>query len=187
MSRVFRFPRWPLPFVTAIALGMSVFAFRSPGQDRPESKPRTRPEVKAPLDDPRWKALARSRIETCQRIVDQLVSRAEAMNDLASIPELAVWSRRLMERKLEMASTRDARIAAMREHRLRMRQLERRAEDYAKTGQCRESDALQAKDFRLEAEQILLEQGVDPDLRDEPAAAKAGSPGVPPSPPAPPR
>ena len=187
MSRVFRFPRGPLLFVTALALGVSLFALQSPGQDRPESKPRTRPEGKAPLDDPRWKALARSRIETCQRIVDQLVSRAENMNGLASIPELAVWSRRLMERKLETASTRDERIAAMREHRLRMRQLEHRAEDYAKTGQCRESDALQAKDFRLEAEQTLLEQGVDPDLRDEPTPAKPGNPSAPPSPPVPPR
>lgn len=77
------------------------------------------------------------------------------------LAEIPVWSRRLMEDRLRLASTRDERLAAVRAHRDRMKTLERTAEGYAKTGRGRVSDALKVAYYRLEAEQLLVEAGGD--------------------------
>ena len=53
------------------------------------------------------------------------------------------------------------RLAAIREHRDRMRVMERLVREYARTGQGRGSDSLKATYYRLEADQLLVEAGGD--------------------------
>lgn len=188
MSSVSKPRRTQILIGTAIALGVAttagVFSVRVPGQDKPANQT----SRKVLRDDPKWRALAKSRVQACQLAVDWSLARIENNlgNHAGEFEEIAVWSRRLMENKIQAAGARAERIAAIREHRDRMRQIERRADDSTKAGQCQIGEMYKAKDFCLEADQKLIEEGVDPGL-DDPAVqpkARDASP-APPAPPAP--
>ncbi len=64
-----------------------------------------------------------------------------------------------MADRLRIAVTEAERLAAMREHRDRMRDLEGLVGGYVRAGQGRFSDSLKATYYRLEADQILVESG----------------------------
>lgn len=81
--------------------------------------------------------------------------------DPEQVTELPVWSRQLMLDRIRLAKTRAERVAAIREHRDLTQRVEKIADGYAKIGQCRPADALKARYYRLEAEQNLVEEGVD--------------------------
>ena len=101
----------------------------------------------------------------------------------AAVTELAAihfWSHRLMEDQLRLATTNTQRLAAIREHRDRMVDLEGLISKYARTGQGLASDALKAKYYRLEADQ-LLSVPVATSANPPPAPSKLEA--VPPSPP----
>ena len=76
---------------------------------------------------------------------------------------IPTWSRRLMEDRVRVAGDRAARLAALREHRDRMKKLE---EMYTELRQGESwklwsIDMLNVKYHRLEADQLLAEAGVD--------------------------
>ncbi len=73
--------------------------------------------------------------------------------------EIPFWSHRLMVDRLRIAATEFERLAAMREHWDRMKDLEGLVGGYARTGQGRVSDSLKATYYRLEADQFLVEAG----------------------------
>jgi hypothetical protein len=75
---------------------------------------------------------------------------------------IPAWSRRLMEDRLRLADTPGARLDAIREHRNRMISLERQIRRYTETRQYQPAEAFKVKYYRLEADQLLAEAGVDP-------------------------
>lgn len=149
MFKTFTTTRLKMRASAALALGFiatatGVLAFQAPGRD-----------------DPNRKALAVARVETARAILDQDTQRFQHTLDVNLLAEIPVWSRRLMEDRLRLATTRAERVAAIREHRDRMQVVERQAEGYVRAGQGRISDALKAGYYRLEAEQALVDEGVD--------------------------
>ncbi len=64
-----------------------------------------------------------------------------------------------MADRLRIAGSDVERLAATREHRDRMKDLEGLVGGYARTGQGRVSDSLKATYYRLEADQLLVEAG----------------------------
>jgi hypothetical protein len=145
-----------------VATATGVLAFQAPGRDDPPLKQAgQQPAGKPSRDDRNWKVLAVARVETARAILDQDMQRLQHTLDGNLLAEIPVWSRRLMEDRLRLATTQAERIAAIREHRDRMRDVERQTDAYAKTGQGRISDALKASYYRLEADQGLVEERVD--------------------------
>jgi RNA polymerase sigma factor (sigma-70 family) len=133
---------------------------RSPSANGPERQPL------GPGGNAARRTLLEARIETARailRIEERLVQGGER-----GLEDLSPWSRRLMQDRLSLATTRAERQAAIREHRNRMLILEQRLEQLVKTGQARITDHLMGKYYRLEADQLLVEQGVD--LSKEPAS-----------------
>ncbi len=93
-----------------------------------------------------------------------------------------------MEARLSLADTPAERLAAVREHRHRMLIIERRLGQMFLAGQTTSAATLTAKYYRLEAEQFLVEAGVDLSKEApmvEPKPAPATPPPAPPDPPKP--
>ena len=110
------------------------------------------------------RALLEARIETAREVINReidlfgLISDAEMIGD-----RITVWSRRLMEDRLRLADTPGVRLEAIREHRNRMISLERQIRRYTETNvPIQPAEAFKAKYYRLEADQLLAEAGVDP-------------------------
>lgn len=145
-----------------VGVATGVLAFQAPGRDDPPGRQVGQQPVEKPSrDDRNWKVLAVARVETARAILDQDMQRFQHTLDGNLLAEIPVWSRRLMEDRLRLATTQAERIAAIRDHRDRMQDVERQAEGYAKSGQGRISDALKASYYRLEADQGLVEERVD--------------------------
>ena len=152
---------------------MGIVAF---GQQGTGGKP---PAGAAGPRSPQRRALLESRIETAREIIrldlERGMNLAMGANTLLQI---VPWSQRLMEDRLELASSRAERLAAIREHRKLVLMLESGLNEYLKGGQCRISDVLKAKYDRLEADQLLVEAGVDLD-KEKPAVEPVKNPGIP--------
>lgn len=102
-----------------------------------------------------------ARVETARQIVEADMNRF--VNGLGTAAEIPVWSHRLMADRLQLAKNAADRIKAIREHRRLMIDLEEMMVAFAKTGQVRMADALKARYYRLEADQLLAEEGIDPE------------------------
>ena len=76
--------------------------------------------------------------------------------------QVPAWSRRLMEDRLRLAATPAERLDAVREHRNRMISFERLILRYTEKGAGSIVEAPKVKYYRLEADQLLAEAGVDP-------------------------
>jgi hypothetical protein len=126
--------------------------------DRPATKDH------APVE-PAIKALIEGRLRTAREVFEEEMGRYEHTLTLFS-DDTSVWSRRWMEEQLRLSPKPAERLVAIQDHLKRVKRLEIVAQQYAKTGQGRISDALKAKYFRLEAEELLAE-------------AKASHPNVP--------
>jgi hypothetical protein len=101
-------------------------------------------------------ALIEARLAAAREVFQQEIARIE--QTLAPFPDnTSVWSRRWMEEQLLLSPRPADKFAAIQTHFERTERVEKITEQYAKTGQVRTSDALKAKYFRLEAEQMLAE------------------------------
>src|SRR5262249_53151286 len=94
------------------------------------------------------------------------------------------WSHRLMEARLSLAATPAERLATIREHRERMKVMERQVRGLFERGPVPRIDVLIVRYACLEADQLLAEAGADPDIEVPPAQPKS-APGLPPTPPPP--
>jgi hypothetical protein len=105
--------------------------------------------------DPAIKPLIESCVATAREIFQHQMKQYE--DTLTAPPDdTAFWSRRWMEDQLRLGLKQADGLAAIQAHLERVKRLEKIAEQYAKTGQGRPSDALKAKYFRLEAEQMVV-------------------------------
>jgi hypothetical protein len=171
-----------LVLLSGVAVGVMAFARGQKDPAKPEPLPAQGaavPVLRAGM--PHLKA----RIETAREILNQDMERLThgGANGTDVLEEIPFWSRRLMEDRLRLTTTPAERLDAIREHRNRMVVHERLTGDYVRAGQGHVSDALKGRYYRLEADQLLAEAGVDP-AKEPPVTAPKGNPGPPP--PAPP-
>jgi hypothetical protein len=181
--------------VSLLLLGASAGALAF-AQRQTESAPPVAPPVQAAPAVPTLKpvtSLLEARIETARKILQQAMDALRLPGELenGALTEIPVWSRHIMDDRLRLASTPAQRLAAIREHRNRMVALDRRMGNLVQAGLGSVVYALKFKYYRLEADQLLTEAGVDPakeppvvDLDEHPAQP---GPAVPSSTPAVPR
>jgi hypothetical protein len=106
------------------------------------------------------KALVEARLATAREIVLSQMQGHETASVRSAIPsadDTPVWSRRWMDEELRLRTDPVARLAAIADHLERTKRLEQMADNLARSGHLRHSDALKVRYYRLEAEQILLE------------------------------
>lgn len=150
-----------LAAVGLVAMGAVLLAQQS-GSPREGSPGHPEPKNRAALDRG-LKILTEARIATAREILSrdleriQITGGGRGAGDLFA--ELPSWSHRLMMDRVRMAETEGERLEAMREHRDRLKSLERMAGEYARAGQGHVSDSLKATYYRLEADQLLVEAG----------------------------
>jgi RNA polymerase sigma factor (sigma-70 family) len=130
----------------------------------------------ATTQNPKWRTLAAARVEAAREILNQNVRLWREGEKSFADAEIATWSHRLMEGRLSLATTRDERLAAIREHRERIKAMENDVRVLFERGQVPQSGVVEVRYFRLEADQLLVEAGGDPDLEAPPAQLKP-SPG----------
>ena len=137
------------------------------------------------------KLLTEARIATVREILALDLGRIQHMGGGAGdlFAEIPSWSHRLMMDRVRIAATEAEHLEAIREHRDRMRSLERMAGEYARTGQGRVSDSLKATYHRLEADQLLVvaggQEASQVEVSDPPSGVRAVQPQ--PAPPTTPR
>ena len=128
----------------------------------------------------------KARVETARQIVEADMTRY--INGVGNGADIPAWSHRLMADRLRLARNAADRIKAIREHRRLMIDLEEMMAAFARIGQVRTADALKAKYHRLEADQLLAEEGIDPEKEPlDRGPRKAGGAPAPPAPPSPSR
>jgi RNA polymerase sigma-70 factor (ECF subfamily) len=175
------------------AVGVVAVAQSRQAPDRGEARPAVAAEAAQPREDPVLKTLAAARIQTARSAINMLMDNSFAPDDRASryrlFDTIPTWSHRLMEDQIRVAADGAGRVAAMREHRDRMKQLEDLYSELRKgeAGYLWATDVLNMKYHRLEAEQLLAEAGADPNepaapAQPEPKPAPAGAAAPPPPP-----
>jgi hypothetical protein len=127
-----------------------VAAARIP-QDRSHAAAKGR-ETAAPPS----RALIEARMATAREVVQREMQRLETTVNPA-VEDTPVWSRRWMDEEVLLRTDPAARLTAIADHLERTRRLEQFADNLARAGQARHSDALKARYYRLQAEQILLD------------------------------
>jgi hypothetical protein len=153
---------WALVLLGGSTAGVLAFAQRQKEPAKPDV-----PEAQAVAGAPsprQGRSFLEARIETAREIINwELklfgIDPATATNMGDRIP---AWSRRLMEDRLWLADTPGARLDAIREHRNRMISLERQIRRYTEARQYSPGEAFKVKYYRLEADQLLAEAGIDP-------------------------
>jgi RNA polymerase sigma factor (sigma-70 family) len=136
---------------------------KEPDAAKPDA-PKAQAVAAAPSPRP-GRALLEARIETAREIINRELDLFGL--DLRAEPNVGdripAWSRRLMEDRLRLADTAGARLDAIREHRNRMISLERQIRRYTEAEKpIQPAEAFKVKYYRLEADQLLAEAGVDP-------------------------
>lgn len=104
--------------------------------------------------------LIRARIETVRQILER--ERRLREGGELGLAEGPTWSRHLMEDQLRLAGTQAERIAAIREHRSRMISSEQILARNFDEGRTPQADVLKSRYYRLEADELLAEEGIDP-------------------------
>jgi RNA polymerase sigma factor (sigma-70 family) len=154
---------WALVLLGGGTAGVLAFAQRQKEPAKPDA-PKAQAVAGAP--SPRQgRALLEARIETAREIINRELdlfgidpSAGPNMGD-----RIPAWSRRMMEDRLRLADTPGARLDAIREHRNRMISLERQIRRSTEAGATiQPAEAFKVKYYRLEADQLLAEAGVDP-------------------------
>ena len=147
-------------------------------------EPRLHPEVPSPAS----RNLLEEQALMAKEVSDLELVRFQEMHEIgnAEFETILTWSRRAMEARLRLASDNRQRLETIREHRRRAVRVERLAEGYAQSGQCRKSEVPRARYYRLEADRLLIEAGGDPSKEKEEAEAAPApkGPSQPPPPPA---
>ncbi len=196
-------PRLTVLSLTLLAIGGGTIgalalAQRGPGAPAPAARAKSVPDSSGgrgaaipsavAAKNQARRRLLEARIETVEAILKQDMERIKTLigdvskDALANMPD---WTRRLMQDRLALAATPAERLAALREYRERMLFLEHLLRRYAETGQGTIANALKGKYYRLEADQLLVEEGVDPSqeaVKPEPEPAPGPPPPLPPAP-----
>ena len=165
--------RWKAIAFTLMTIGggtAGVVAFAQSRQHagQGEVRPSGVAAVARPRDDRAWNAAAAERVETARSAVDELMdpllTNTFPADDWASkfrlLDAIPTWSRRLMEDRIRVAGDRAARLAALREHRDRMKKLEMLYTELQEAWKLWSFDVKNVKYHRLEADQLLAEAGV---------------------------
>ena len=153
---------WALVLIGGGTAGVLAFAQR---QKEPAKLDAPKAQAVAGAPSPRQgRALLEARIETAREIINrELDLFGDPRNATNMGDRIPAWSRRLMEDRLRLADTPGARLEAIREHRNRMISLERQIHRYTEDGApIQPAEAFKVKYYRLEADQLLAEAGVDP-------------------------
>ena len=153
---------WALVLLGGGTAGVLAFAQRQKEPAKPDA-PKAQAVAGAP--SPRQgRALLEARIETAREIINReldLFGDPRAATNMGD--RIPAWSRRLMEDRLRLADTPGVRLDAIREHRNRMISLERQIRRYTEAeAPIQPAEAFKVKYYRLEADQLLAEAGVDP-------------------------
>jgi outer membrane protein TolC len=98
-------------------------------------------------------SFAQQRLEISQRALE-LGKEMYARGLSSDVPELATWSRRVMEAQRELAANDDERNRVVQDYLARMKELESLAESRLKAGLGTEYDTLSARFMRVEAEEM---------------------------------
>ena len=154
-------------FLGILTVGAGLLAQQTGGGDvgRRNAKPDQPAASGLAAIEPAVNALVKARLETARDVFKHEMERYEHTLTLFG-DDASVWSRRWMEAELLLSPNRAEKLASIQAHVERVKRLESIAGQYAKTGQGRASDALKAKYFRLEAEQMLVEaQATQPNVR----------------------
>ena len=108
--------------------------------------------------------LAKRRLETSRTIYKHQVARqmANAEVVIRNFDDMSIWSKHWLEDEIRLDPSPAARLVALQGHFDRMKSVEDRMTQWAKVGQIRESDALKANYYRLEAEMMLVEAQTEP-------------------------
>jgi RNA polymerase sigma factor (sigma-70 family) len=147
-----------------------LFAFAQGRQEpaRPD-QPKAQAVAKAQLP-PQVRALLQARVNAAHQIITmeiEKISFGNQKNPEGSLPavfeQIAIWSRRLMKDRLRLAETPVERLGAIREYRKYMTFLEEITKGANESGSGSPIDAAKAKYHRLEADQLLVEAGGDPE------------------------
>ncbi len=148
-----------LAAVGLVALGAGLLAQQN-GSQRVGRPGQSEPKQGTALDRG-LKILTEARIATAREILARDLERIRLMGRREGdfSVEIPSWSHRLMADRLRSSVTEAERLAAIREHRDRMKDLEGLVGAYARTGQGHVSDSLKATYYRLEADQLLVEAG----------------------------
>jgi multidrug resistance efflux pump len=105
-------------------------------------------------------ALKKALVDEARKVYEQTVIRFR--NGQGARPDdLYPWSRRWLEAQLELAGSKEARVAALRDHLDRMKDLEKITKGLADTGQGRTADASAGRFYRIQAE-LWLARGQRP-------------------------
>ncbi len=162
---------WALVLIGGGTAGVLAFAQR---QKEPAKLDAPKAQAVAGAPSPRQgRTSLEARIETAREIIDReldLLGDPRAATNMGD--RIPAWSRRLMEDRLRLADTPGARLEAIREHRNRMISLERQIRRSTEAGATiQPAEAFKVKYYRLEADQLLAEAGVNP--AKEPPVAEA--------------
>ncbi|HZW30484.1 MAG TPA: sigma-70 family RNA polymerase sigma factor [Isosphaeraceae bacterium] len=145
----------------------------SPGPATPRpraSQPVEEPEHDRPAKNPKWRTLAAARINVAREILNQQMELLRG-GEIGFEPVLT-WSHRLMQARLSLATTPAERLTPIREHRERIKAMERQVRELFERGQTRQLNVMLVRYHHLEADQLLAEAGGDPDLEVPPAQPK---------------
>jgi RNA polymerase sigma factor (sigma-70 family) len=142
--------------------GFLALAQRPEQSGKPEPP---KPIAAAPLDGPARQILE-ARIATAREILDMVLEMIKTPQP-RKVPgmmedDYAHWSRRLLEDRLRLAANRNQRLEAIREHRDRMIVLVFVMDAAVKAERAGPAEAAKARYFRLEADQFLADEGIDP-------------------------
>ena len=153
---------WALVLLGGATAGALAFAQRQKEPAKPDA-PKAQ-AVPGALPPRQGRALLEARIETAREIINrELDLFGDPRNATNMGDRIPAWSRRLMEDRLRLHDTPAARLDAIREHRNRMISLERQIRRYTEAGApIQPAEAFKVKYYRLEADQLLAEAGVDP-------------------------
>lgn len=111
--------------------------------------------AKAPADD-----VNATKVKLAREIVQQMTTRLKNQEG-DDLEDMELWLQHLLDAELAVAKTKAARLAAYQANVDRTSELAKIMNSYFQTGQRRESDALAADFYRLEAETRLAQAKAD--------------------------
>jgi RNA polymerase sigma factor (sigma-70 family) len=164
--RTMLFARWKTLAWALVLLGggtAGVLAFAQTQKEPAKPDAPTAQAVAGAPSPQQGRALLEARIETAREIINWEFKHFRIdPNYTNACDQILAWSRRLMEDRLRLADNPGERLDAIREYRNRMISFEREIRPQVEARQCAPADPLKVKYYRLEADQLLAEAGVDP-------------------------
>ncbi|MHC5543906.1 hypothetical protein ACYOEI_37235, partial [Singulisphaera rosea] len=110
-------------------------------------------------EDRRNTALAEARLKLAQKAIEAVRVNIDRGNiNPASRDPIVIWSRRRMEARLALSTSKTARLAAIEEHVEEMKRLETILDQLSKVDEVEPLSIMDARYRRLEAEDLLEQE-----------------------------